>query len=135
MPANLADVHQTFDLDILRYNVGQFLAREIDLAPGGLEFISREMPEMMGRQLLGVLRVPGQVLQNNRMIHQHPATLWDHIKQRVAAHFPGLKRWLPVNYLEVRLTEHLVYPTLSVPSPYADKVRLFVEPSFTTVLQ
>lgn len=129
MPSSPIEV---IDLKVVRFNVAAVLDRELGLraGPGALEFITRELPEQMAQQLIAQLKVPAQVVQENRLLHRHPATLWDHIKQRLRAHVQWLKPWLPVAYTEIRLTEHLLYPTVKVPEEFADTVRLYVAPSF-----
>lgn len=117
----------TIDLDILSYNAAAVLDRELQYAgPRGLEFIMRELPERLAYQIAAMLKVPGQVLQNDRVLATYPASFWDYIKRALR-----LKHRLT----EVRLTEHLLYPEVAVPERFAKSVRLYVAPSVQTLLQ
>lgn len=125
---------ETFDLKLLKFSTAAVLDRE--LFYGGepaLEFLHRTLPERMAHQLIATLKVPGQVLQDNRVLAAYPITLWDHIKFLIKTRWPKVGGRLSVHLKEVRLTEHLLYPTVHVPGPYADSVRLYVAPSITTV--
>ncbi len=79
--------------------------------------------EYLGYLLSAMMKVPGQVLQDERVLASYPATFWQHVRKVL-----GLK----YERVEVRLTEHLLYPTIEVPNKLGDKVRLYVKTSFPT---
>lgn len=63
-----------------------------------------------------MLRLPADVLQDRKAIAHYPDGLWQHIKMKLGR---------PYRRVVVRLTEHLVYPTVDVPNVYADTVRVY----------
>ena len=80
-------------------------------------------PEYLARQLVASMRIPAAVLQEDRMIASYPDGLWQYIRSACG---------LPFRVREVRLTEYLLFPNVSIPPGMQDKVRLFVQPSVTT---
>lgn len=89
---------QTRCLDVLRFSVSsQFDLRfepHLDLS---VDYI----PEQMARRLTAHWRVPGEVLQDDTVIAEYPASLWDHIKSAF-----GLKH----RTTQVRLNETVCFP-------------------------
>lgn len=67
--------------------------------------------------LSSVMRVPADVLQNDRVIATYPTTLWDYIKRSLR---------LKYKRTEVRISEHLLYPMVEAP-PFANNIRLFTD--------
>jgi hypothetical protein len=125
---------ETLDLDILKYNAATVLDRLLlTESHRSLEIFQREVPEQMAYQIAATLRVPGKVLQDRKVIATYPETLWDYIKRELKQRFPRLK--LVVKMKEVRLTEHLVYPEVSVPDRYSSSVRLYIQPEVGSFLR
>lgn len=80
-----------------------------------LELVWHEVPERLAVQLTSSLRLPSEVLQDGRVVASYPASLWDHVKQRL-----GLKHRL----VEVLANETLVYPDIEV-LPGQSNVRIY----------
>jgi hypothetical protein len=92
------------------------------------EIIQQEIVDRMTIQFLAQWRLPVEVLADDKVIAEYPATLWDHIKKVLG--FDYIKR-------QVRLNAVLAFPEIPVPKgasyvsySYAD----VAEPSWTTAL-
>lgn len=71
-----------------------------------LDLAVRELPERMAQEVACRVRLPADVLQDNRVIAEWPATLWDYIKA-------AFKR--PHRTRQVRLNEAVIFPTVKLP--------------------
>jgi hypothetical protein len=111
---NEKDVIETLTLDLKDYMVSMLLDAGYSV-PLKVEVVYRA--EYMAYLLMARMRVPAQVLQEDKVVAEYPASLWDHIKKAVGMKYATEK---------VKLTEYLLYPTIEVPKQFTDKVRLYV---------
>lgn len=80
-----------------------------------IDFVQHEVPERLAVQLTASLRVPSEVLQDDRVVASYPASLWDHVKQKLG---------LGHRSVEVVANETLVYPDIEV-LPGQTNVRIY----------
>lgn len=73
--------------------------------------------ESMAYALHASILVPSKLLQQDRVIFTCPATLWDNVKAKL-----GFKH----STTEVRLSEYLLFPDISIPK-YGETARVAVE--------
>lgn len=73
-----------------------------------LDLVVHELPEKMAHEVLARVRLPAEVLQDNRVIAEWPATWWDHLKARFGR---------PHKTRRVLLKEAVIFPTIKLP-PY-----------------
>lgn len=64
------------------------------------------LAERLAHRLVASLRLPGEVLQDNKVVAEYPASLWDHIKKVL-----GFKHEL----VRVRCSETVVFPDIQLP--------------------
>ena len=103
---------RTAVLDVLRYNVATLLdVRD----QSHFDMFVEELPHRMARQFVAEWRVAGQVLAEDKVIAEYPATLWDHIKAKL-----GFEHRVK----QVKLTEHVAFPEVSVPQHLQPFVRI-----------
>lgn len=113
MAINDQDVIKTITLDVQKYMVGVLIDEGFANIP--LDVAVRYRAEQMAWHLVATMRLPAQVLQQDRIIAEYPSDWWQALRQRL-----GLK----YKKQQVRLTEHLLYPHVEVPRYHGDKVRL-----------
>jgi hypothetical protein len=113
---------KALELRIKQLMVSALVAEDIYDCQPSLDVSLMFRPEYLARQLTACLRVPAQVLQEDRVLDHYPDGLWQHIRAKLGWKY---------RRKEVRLTEWLVYPTVEVPEQFTDTVRLYVQPRFT----
>lgn len=115
MAVNDTDGIKTITLDVQQYVVSALINEGYKGIP--LKVDVQYRAEYMAWHLAAMMKIPAQVLQQDRVIAEYPSDWWQGIRKRL-----GLK----YNKCQVRLTEHLLYPHVEVPKYHGDKVRLHV---------
>lgn len=77
--------------------------------------------EHLAHVLRASLRLPCQVLQEDREICSYPATWWDAVKARLGWRHRKITH---------RLNEWLVFPNIPLPEPSLGTMRVYVQPRF-----
>lgn len=115
------------ELTVQQYAVSS--AIPAGLLKGGAASVRAELEfhvERLAHILNITARVPADVLQDRKLIAEYPANLWQYIRKALGLHY---------RKTEVRLNEHLVFPTIAIPPHLGKQALLYVEPqvrSYTT---
>lgn len=110
------------DIKTLRLAIKQYEASVLINHIGDVKFELTYHIETLCYLLRAAVRIPAEVLSDRKVVASYPTNLWQYIRKAL-----GLK------YLktDVRVSEHLLYPTIKVPRGYSE-VRLHVASEVTT---
>jgi hypothetical protein len=75
-------------------------------------------------------RLPSEVMQDNRLVAEYPASLWDHVKLKLRGW--GLT-WFKPKVPEVRVHQVAVYPAFPAVHRDMERVRIAFMPKLETV--
>lgn len=95
-----------FVLTVQQWAVDTMMELDPVLGQAKMEMMKQFCIEPMVHQLRLSLKAPALVLQLDKVIATYPTSLWDYIKRAVR---------LPHKLTQVRLTEHLLFPTVQIP--------------------
>jgi hypothetical protein len=126
--------HKT--LDVLSYAIAQ----QIGLAGANMEMELVNLPERMAQQFILRFRLPGEVIQDNRLMCEYPERgVLNAIRYELALlgeRFPRtlgfLRKAMPV-VNQLRVYQSVVYPDVGV-HPDMEKVRIFYQDNLVKVL-
>lgn len=99
-------------LDIMRQSIAMHLSEhDVQQKP---ELMLDRLPHEMAYRLIASMRIAGDVLQDDRIVAEYPATFWDHVRKVF-----GFSYRKDV----VRVKETVLFPEMQLPM-HGDKVRI-----------
>lgn len=90
-------------LDVLRFNVSARLDASFEPR---VDYFLDAFPQELAYRLTAEWRVPGEVLQDDTVVAEYPASLWDHLKSVLGFDHETVK---------VRVNEIVCFPDVPVP--------------------
>ena len=114
---------ETYDLNIEQYCTSSLIAGLNEAGVGVQDHDVRVRLDWhittQAHALTATLRRPADVLQDDHIIASYPDGLWQHIRSLFTKNY---------RRIEVRLTEHLVFPEIAIPEhPLRKSYRVFVQ--------